>query len=107
MSPLLLVIVTFGLVFVVTASLAMGFSTTTSSLRKELGAHSQLDVMLLISNFVVMPALLIGLASGIHFNPEVKMAIVVLAITAGAPFIPWLVSKGKVTSPTPPSRAPT
>ena len=94
MTPLLLVIVTFGLVFVVTASLAMGFSTTTSSLRKELGVHSRLDVMLLISNFVAMAALLIGLASVIHFNPQVKMAIIVLGITAGAPFIPWLVSKG-------------
>jgi BASS family bile acid:Na+ symporter len=95
MTPLLLVIVTFGLTFVVTASLAMGFSTTLSSLRKGLEAHSQLDVMLLISNFVLMPALLIGLASVIHFNAQVKMAIIVLGITAGAPFIPWLVSKGK------------
>jgi BASS family bile acid:Na+ symporter len=95
MTPLLLVIVTFGLVFVVTASLAMGLSTALPSLTQELKAHSQLDVMLLISNFVLMPALVIGLASLIHFNPQVKMAIIVLGITAGAPFIPWLVSKGR------------
>jgi BASS family bile acid:Na+ symporter len=42
-----------------------------------------------------MPALLIGLASLIDLNPQVKMAIVVLAITAGSPFIPYLVAKGK------------
>ena len=95
MDPLLLVIVTFGLIFVVTASLAQGFAMPMAAIRKELGAHSQLDVMLVISNFVIMPALLIGLGSLIHFNDQVKMAIVVLAITAGAPFIPWLVSMGK------------
>jgi BASS family bile acid:Na+ symporter len=95
MNPLLVVIVTFGLIFVVTASLGQGFSIATESLKEELRAHRQLNVMLLISNFVVMPALLIGLASLIDFNPQVKMAIVVLAITAGSPFIPWLVVRGK------------
>lgn len=95
MTPLLLVIVTFGLTFVVTASLAMGFSTTLPGLRQGLGAHSQLSVMLLISNFILVPALVIGLAAIIHFNLQVKMAIIVLGITAGAPFIPWLVSKGR------------
>ena len=39
MDPLLLVIVTFGLIFVATASLAQGFSVTTESLRATLGAH--------------------------------------------------------------------
>jgi BASS family bile acid:Na+ symporter len=95
MTPLLLVIVTFGLTFVVAASLAMGFSTTLPGLRQGLGAHAQLSVMLLISNFVVVPALVIGLAAIVHFNLQVKMAIIVLGITAGAPFIPWLVSKGR------------
>lgn len=95
MDPVLLVIVTFGLGFVVTASLAQGFSMTPAMFREGLGAHSQLGVMLLISNFVIVPALIIGLASLIDFNVQVKMAIAVLGITAGAPFIPWLVSKGK------------
>ena len=95
MTPLLLVIVSFGLTFVVTASLAQGFATTLPDLKKGLGAHKPLDIMLLISNFILMPALLIGLAAVIDFDAQVKMAIIVLAITAGAPFIPWLVSRGK------------
>jgi BASS family bile acid:Na+ symporter len=95
MTPLLLVIVTFGLVFVVTASLAQGFSLTTQAFEGTLSAHKQLNVMLLISNFILMPALLIGITSLTSFNPQVKMAIIVLAVTAGAPFIPWLVSRGK------------
>src|SRR5262249_54561485 len=95
LNPLLVVIVTFGLIFVVTASLGQGFSIAPGAGKGALAAHRQLNVMLLISNFVLMPALMIGLASLIDFNPQVKMAIIVLAITAGSPFIPWLVVRGK------------
>ena len=94
MDPLLLVIVTLGLTFVVLASLGQGFSIALP-VKQGGGSRTQSNVMLLIANFIAMPALLIGLASLIHFNPQVKMAIIVLAITAGAPFIPWLVARGK------------
>ena len=95
MNPLLIMIVTFGLIFVVTASLGQGFAMTTKQFTGTLGANPQLDVMMLISNFILLPALMIGLASLIDFNHQVKMGIVVLSITAGAPFIPWLVARGK------------
>lgn len=95
MSPLLVVIVTFGLIFVVTASLAQGFAMSLAPFKQSLAAHKELSVMLLISNFVLVPALLIGIASLTDFDAQVKIAIIVLAMTAGAPFIPWLVSKGK------------
>src|SRR5215470_14602491 len=95
MDPLLVVIVTFGLIFVITASLAQGFSVSGASLKAAFAGHAQFNVMLLISNFVVLPALLIGLAALIPFDHQVKMGIVVLSITAGAPFIPWLVAQGK------------
>src|SRR5215470_11871872 len=95
MDPLLVVIVTFGLIFVITASLAQGFSVSGASLKAAFAGHAQFNVMLLISNFVVLPALLIGLAALIPFDSQVKMGIVVLAVTAGAPFIPWLVAQGK------------
>ena len=62
-TPLLVAIVTFGLIFVVTASLAQGFSFDVGSGPSALRSHSQLNVMLLISNFIVMPTLLIGLAA--------------------------------------------
>jgi BASS family bile acid:Na+ symporter len=94
-DPLLIVIVTFGLIFVVTASLAQGFNMTMTGFTQLLRGRGQLNAMLVVANFVVMPALLIGLAALVDFDPQVKMAIVVLAITAGAPFIPWLVAQGK------------
>jgi predicted Na+-dependent transporter len=95
MDPLLVVIITFGLVFVVTASLGNGLSITLQSVRGPLQANKQLNVMLLLSNFIVLPVLLIGLAAILPFSPQVKMAIAALALSAGAPFIPWLVSLAK------------
>ena len=95
MDPLLLVIVSFGLIFVVTASLGQGLGVARQSMGPPLKAHSQLNIMLLISTFIVVPALLIGLAALLPFASQVKMAIVVLAICGGAPFVPWLVSLAK------------
>jgi len=94
-DPLLIVIVSFGLIFVVTASLGQGLGVTRQSMAGPLGAHPQLNVMMLISTFVILPAILIGLAALLPFADQVKMAIVVLAICGGAPFVPWLVSLAK------------
>ena len=95
MDPLLVVIVSFGLIFVVTASLGQGLGVTRQSMGGPLGAHSQLNVMMLISTFVILPAILIGLAALLPFDDQVKMAIIVLGICGGAPFVPWLVSLAK------------
>jgi bile acid:Na+ symporter, BASS family len=95
MDPLLLVIISFGLIFVVTASLGNGLAVTPKSIGGPLRGHRQLNVMLLLSNFIVLPVLLIGLAAIIPFAPQVKMAIIALALCAGAPFIPWLVGLAK------------
>ena len=95
MAPVLIVIITFGLIFVVSASLANGLSITVQSVVGPMKGHTQLNVMLLISNFIVLPALVIGLTAIIGQDAQVKMALAVLGMTAGAPFIPWLVSLAK------------
>jgi len=95
MPPILLVIVTFGLLFVVIASLGNGLASTVPAVVGALREHSMLSVMIVISNFIVVPALVIGLASIVGFPPQVKMALVALALCAGAPFIPWLVAQAK------------
>ena len=95
MDPLLVVIVSFGLIFVVTATLGQGLGVARASMGPPMKAHPQLNVMLLISTFVIMPAVLIGLAALLPFDNQVKMAIIVLAICGGAPFVPWLVSLAK------------
>lgn len=95
MSPLLVVIVTFGLIFTVLASLGQGFAVTTESLWATVRTRGRSNVTILVGSFVVLPLITIGLASLIDFNPQVKMGIVVLSLTAGAPFIPMLVARGK------------
>jgi BASS family bile acid:Na+ symporter len=95
MDPLLLVIVSFGLIFVVTASLGQGLGVTRQSMAAPLRAHSQLNVMLVLSTFILVPAVMIGLAALLPFHNQVKMAIIVLGICGGAPFVPWLVSLAK------------
>ncbi len=64
-----------------------------------LRAHSQLNVMLFLSTFILVPALMIGLAALLPFDNQVKMAIIVLGICGGAPFVPWLVSLAKGNIP--------
>jgi hypothetical protein len=81
MTPLLLVVVSFGLVFVVTAALAQGFSLTKLAFEGTLSAHKQLNVMLLLINFILMPALLIGITSLTSFKPQAKMAIIVVFVS--------------------------
>ena len=95
MDPLLIVIIGFGLIFIVTAALGNGLSVTTSSIRGSLAGHTQLNVMLILGNFVVIPALVIGLAALMPFDNQIKMAFCALALSAGAPFIPWLASLAK------------
>jgi bile acid:Na+ symporter, BASS family len=95
MDPLLIVIIGFGLIFIVAAALGNGLSITAPAIMGPLRAHTQLDVMLILSNFIVVPALIIGLTALLPFDPQIKMAFAALALTAGAPFIPWLVSLAK------------
>jgi bile acid:Na+ symporter, BASS family len=95
MPPLVVVFVCFGLLFVVLASLAQGLAVTKQTFGAPLRTHVQLDVMLLISTFIIVPTILIGLAAIVNFADQVKMAIVVLALCGGAPFVPWIVSLAK------------
>ena len=99
MDPLLVVIISFGLIFVVTASLGNGLAITVDTIRASLAGHSQLNVMLILSNFIVIPALVIGLVAVMPFDSQIKMAFAALALSAGAPFIPWLVSLAKGNLP--------
>ena len=50
MDPLLVVIISFGLLFVVLASLGNGLSVTTQSIRTPLKGRGQSNIMLLLAN---------------------------------------------------------
>lgn len=52
---------------------------------------------MIFAKMVVVPFILIGLAAILPFGhvPEIRMAVCVVALTAGALFIPWVTSIGK------------
>lgn len=87
MNALLLLIVTFGLVFVASAALAAGFSITPRSAIAPLKANGLPTLGVLLANFGVVP-LLTGLT--LHwfgFAPQATMAFALLSVVAGAPFV--------------------
>lgn len=87
MNALLLLIVTFGLVFVASAALAAGFSVTLPSALAPLKANALPSLGVLVANFVVVP-LLTGLT--LHwfgFTAQATMAFALLFVVAGAPFV--------------------
>lgn len=87
-KTLILLIVTFGLVFVIFASLAAGLNFTLRSVAAPLKGMALPTVGVLVANFAVVP-LLTGLTlHAFHFAAQATMAFALLSVVAGAPFVP-------------------
>lgn len=99
MTPLFAVIITFGLIFTILATLAQGLSFSRQSPESPFKDRSQSLVMLLLAKLIIYPVLLIGMTVVLPFTPDIKMGVAVCALAAGAPFIPWVVSLGKGNIP--------
>lgn len=84
----------FALVFVVGTMLAMGFRLTPTSIVKTLG-NWRLDALILVANFVIVPAIIISLAYVIHLPEDIRLGMTILAFASGAPFIPMIVQHAK------------
>lgn len=92
-DDIFIVIATFGVVFVITAAMLQGLIITVDLLRAGFKGRRQSQAMVLLARFVVVPLVIIGLASIVHFGtsgygPQIDMAVCVLVLTAGPPFIP-------------------
>jgi BASS family bile acid:Na+ symporter len=87
-------IAVFGLVFVVGSMLAMGFSLTPKTIVQPL-RNVRLVILALLSNFVIVPAIIIGLSSIVPLNGDIKIGMYILALAAGAPFVPKLTQFAK------------
>ncbi|MGZ4881040.1 MAG: hypothetical protein ACXV7G_08240 [Halobacteriota archaeon] len=90
---LFVVIATFGVVFVITAAMLQGLIITVDLLRAGFKGRRQSQVMVLLARFIVVPLVLIGLASIVQlgpsgYGPQINMAVCVIVLTAGPPFIP-------------------
>lgn len=87
MNALLLLIVTFGLVFVSSAALAAGLAMTLRSAIAPLKANALPTLGVLVANFGVVP-LVTGLTlNWFGFAPQATMAFALLSVVAGAPFV--------------------
>ncbi|MDW5562974.1 MAG: bile acid:sodium symporter [Methanomassiliicoccus sp.] len=84
----------FALVFVVGTMLAMGLKLTPAKITKALG-NWRLDVLILVANFVIVPAIIISLTYIIQLPEDIRLGITILAFASGAPFIPMIVQHAK------------
>jgi BASS family bile acid:Na+ symporter len=87
-------ILILGLVFVVGSMLAMGFSLTFGMIVKPL-KNWKFDAIVLIVNFVIVPVVIIGLATIFSLPEDIKIGMIIMAFAAGAPFTPKLVHFAK------------
>jgi predicted Na+-dependent transporter len=84
----------FALVFVVGTMLAMGFKLTPSKITIAL-KNWRLDILILVANFVIVPAIVISLTYVIQLPEDIRLGITILAFASGAPFIPMIVQHAK------------
>jgi BASS family bile acid:Na+ symporter len=87
-----------ALVFVVASMLAMGLSLTIPQIIKPL-KDIKLLVLALLANFIVFPAVAYAIVSFMpnisSFSEDNGIAFIVLAVAAGAPFLPKLAQMAK------------
>lgn len=84
----------FGLTFVVGSMLAMGLSLTIQMIAKPL-KNVKTVALALIANFVIMPAVTIAVLYFLHLQNEIEIGFLILALAAGAPFLPKLAQFAK------------
>jgi bile acid:Na+ symporter, BASS family len=97
-TPLLVVIITFGLLFIITNTLALGLSLHIGQLIAHFFKNWKLAVWVLLVNFVILPVIIIGFAAVVPIPGDVKIGFCVVALAAGAPFAPAItrLAKGNV-----------
>jgi BASS family bile acid:Na+ symporter len=87
-DELLIVINALGLLFAITNSFTLGLTLQVGRILEHFVHHRQLAVMVLVINFVILPALVIGFAAIAPMNPDIKIGYCIVALAAGAPFAP-------------------
>jgi BASS family bile acid:Na+ symporter len=95
LSDTLMVVTQVGmLVFVVTSMAAMGLGLTMSRIMEPL-RDVRMVALLLIANFVVVPAVAIATSRVLPMESAAATALILIGCTAGAPFLPKLAQLAK------------
>jgi len=82
------------LIFVVSTMLSMGFSLNLSQIIQPL-KNPILILNVIITNFMIIPLATLGIVSWLPVEEGVKIGLIILSLSAGAPFIPKLVEIAK------------
>lgn len=82
------IINSLGLLFVITNSFALGLRLQVGQILAHFFQNWQLATRVLIINFVILPALIIGFAAIAPINTDIKIGYCIVALAAGAPFAP-------------------
>lgn len=95
-------ITAFGLLFVIGNSLGLGLKLQIGQMLAEFFRQWRLAALVLLINFVILPALIIGFAAIVDIPADIKIGYCIVALAAGAPFAPMLtrVAKGDVSTST-------
>lgn len=94
----LVMINTFGMLFVITNALGLGLRIPIGQILAHFFQQWQLAVWVLLINFVLLPALIIGFAAVVPIPSDIKIGYCIVALAAGAPFAPAItrLAKGNV-----------
>jgi BASS family bile acid:Na+ symporter len=90
LPPILVVVITFGLLFVTLNTLVLGMSLQVGHLFAHFFRNWQLALWVLVINFILIPVLVIGFVTWVapSIPAQVKVGFCVVALAAGAPFAP-------------------
>ncbi|NMO93989.1 bile acid:sodium symporter [Actinomycetospora sp. TBRC 11914] len=94
-SELLVVINSFGLLFAIANSFTLGLRIEVGRVLAHFFANWRLATWVLVINFVVLPALIVGFAVIAPMQPDIKIGYCVVALAAGAPFAPAITRLAK------------
>ena len=89
-NPTQIMIIAFGLLFVITNTLALGLRLQIGQMLTDFFQNWKLAAWVLLINFVVLPALIIGFAALVPIPSDIKIGYCIVALAAGAPFAPML-----------------
>jgi bile acid:Na+ symporter, BASS family len=88
-------ITAFGLLFVIANSLGLGLRLPVGQLLANFFHNWQLAVRVLVINFIILPALIIGFTALVPIPNDIKIGYCIIALAAGAPFAPMLTRLAK------------
>ncbi len=97
-NTILIVINSFGLLFVIVNMLSLGLRAHIGQILAHFFQQWKLAVWVLLINFVILPALIIGFTALVPIPSDIKIGYCIVALAAGAPFAPLItrLAKGNV-----------